>query len=135
MKDFTQRFEFIYLCYSRLVEETGSKPSESGLARFLGVPQPNVNRWKKYQFPDPVSLKLIHDKLGFAYDWLISGEGEMMDSKDERIAELEDEVAKLKQQAKDERIAELEDEVSRLKRQVAEASQARDGMGKAVGQE
>lgn len=38
--------------------------------------------------PGPESLKLIHDKLGFSYDWLIAGEGEMFDTKDAEIARL-----------------------------------------------
>ena len=125
-KNFSERFKRIYQKYAGMITEMGGKPSESGLARFLGVSQTATQRWKKYQVPDAESLKQIHDKLGFAYDWLISGKGEMMDTAAERLATLEAEVA------------ELRNEMAKIK---AEKKQPIDGRanveagGMAVGQE
>lgn len=39
-----------------------------------------MQRWEKGQVPAARDIKTIHDKLGFAYDWLIAGEGEMFDT-------------------------------------------------------
>ncbi|MDE6734744.1 MAG: hypothetical protein K2J64_04675 [Desulfovibrio sp.] len=39
-----------------------------------------MQKWEMGQVPTAKDLKAIHDRLGFAYDWLIAGEGEMFDS-------------------------------------------------------
>lgn len=93
--DFSGRFEIIYKKYCEQLIPMGSIPSETGLARYTGVSKTTVQRWRGGQVPGPESLKVIHDKLGFSYDWLISGEGEMFDSAEERIAELEAENRRL----------------------------------------
>lgn len=94
--NFSTRYKLIYRKYADIIEKMGGKPSESGLARFLGVSQTATQRWKNYQLPDPESMKSIHDKLGFSYDWLITGEGEPMDATQERINSLERELELLR---------------------------------------
>lgn len=79
-KNFSPRYLTVYRKYSEIVARTGARCSESGLARFLDVSQTTSQRWKNGQIPDPISLKMIHDKLGFSYDWLIAGEGEVFDA-------------------------------------------------------
>ena len=116
MSDFSQRFEIIYQKFAEFGIQNGFKPSKLAFSRYLGVTQGAMQKWERGTIPSAKVVKTIHDKLGFSFNWRISGEGEMMDTAAERLAA-------------------LEDEVSSLKRQVAEASQARDGMGKAVGQE
>lgn len=86
--NFSERYNIVFGKYAKLITEMGGKPSESGLARFLGVSQTTTQRWKNYQIPNGKGLKAIHDKLGFSYDWLIAGEGEMFDTRDAEIARL-----------------------------------------------
>lgn len=94
--NFSERFKIVFKKYAEMVEKMGSRPSESGLARFLEVSQTTLQRWKNYQLPDPESLKAIHDKLGFSYDWLITGEGEMFDQMSSLLAEKDAEIARLR---------------------------------------
>lgn len=75
-ENFSQRFEIVYKKYAERVEELGSKPSKLAFSRYVGVVQATMQRWEAGQVPGPKDLKTLHDKLGFSYDWLISGEGE-----------------------------------------------------------
>lgn len=96
MHSISQRLEIIYEAYRKFGEKNGFTASQSALARYLGVPQPTWARWLgKGQLPSPPALKTIHDKLGFSYDWLISGEGEMYDETAERMAEQSREIQRL----------------------------------------
>lgn len=95
-KNFSARFKIIYAKYCAIEIEANGRPSESALARFLEVSQTTVQRWKNSQIPSPESLKVIHDKLGFSYDWLISGEGEMFDETAAILAEKDAEIARLR---------------------------------------
>lgn len=96
MDDFKQRFEIIYKKYADWGIQNGFKPSKLAFSRFLGVFQATMQRWEKGKLPNPKEMKTIHDKLGFSYDWLITGEGEPMDDQQKRIEELEEEVKQLR---------------------------------------
>ena len=80
MENFSQRFEIIYKTFATWGAKNGFKPSKLAFSRFAGVSQATMQRWEKGQVPAARDIKTIHDKLGFAYDWLIAGEGEMFDS-------------------------------------------------------
>ncbi len=80
MENFSQRFEIIYKKYYAWGVENGFKPSKLAFSRFIGISQGCMQKWEKGQIPAGKDLKTIHDKLGFAYDWLIAGEGEMFDT-------------------------------------------------------
>lgn len=96
MEDFKQRFEIIYKKFADWGIQNGFKPSKLAFSRFIGVFQATMQRWEKGQLPSGKDLKTIHDKLGFSYDWLISGEGEMLDSAAKKLAEQEAEIARLR---------------------------------------
>lgn len=57
--------------------------------------------WEKGQMPTANDLRSIHDKLGFSYSWLITGQGDPFDdgaggdvvALKARVAELEAELA------------------------------------------
>ena len=80
MENFSQRFEIIYKTFATWGAKNGFKPSKLAFSRFIGISQGCMQNWEKGQIPAGKDLKTIHDKLGFAYDWLIAGEGEMFDS-------------------------------------------------------
>ena len=98
MPDFKQRFQIIYNRYATLGTENGFKPSRLAFSRFMGVSQGRMQQWEKGKLPGGEDLKTIHDKLGFAYDWLIAGEGEMFDTAAQRISDQEKEIARLNTQ-------------------------------------
>lgn len=80
MENFSKRFEIIYKKYYDWGLDNGFKPSKLAFSRFVGVSQATMQRWEKGQVPAARDVKTLHDKLGFAYDWLIAGEGEMFDA-------------------------------------------------------
>lgn len=81
MDDFSQRFGIIYEKFANWGVQNGFKPSKLAFSRFLGVSQGAIQNWEyKGSMPSAKDLKKIHDKLGFAYDWLIAGEGPMYDT-------------------------------------------------------
>lgn len=95
MEDFSQRFGIIYKKFAEWGEQNGFKPSKLAFARFIGVVQATMQRWEKGQIPSAKDIKTIHDKLGFAYDWLISGEGEMFDEAEKLLAEKDAKIERL----------------------------------------
>ena len=94
--DFSQRFEIVYKKFHDWGIANGFKPSKLAFSRFLGVTQGATQKWEKGTIPSAKVVKTIHDKLGFSYDWLISGEGEMFDSAAQKLAEQEAEIARLR---------------------------------------
>lgn len=127
MQNFIQQFELIYKKFADWAIQQGFKPNRTAFARHVGVSQGCMQKWEKGQRPTASHMKLIHDKLGFAYDWLITGEGEMFDCAAQMLAE------------KDAEIERLQDENRKLKERPAHGSgneeKAMPDIGKAAGQE
>lgn len=98
MDDFSQRLELIYKKYFDWGEANGFKPSKLAFSRFLGVTQGAMQKWEKGTIPSAKFIKIIHDKLGFSYDWLIAGEGEMFDASAQIIANQKNEISRLQTQ-------------------------------------
>lgn len=86
MKDFTHRFEIIYQKFASEAKNTGQQNSKLAFSRYMGVSQGRMQAWEKGQIPQPDDLTAIHDKLGFAYRWLITGEGELFDENSPALA-------------------------------------------------
>jgi phage repressor protein C with HTH and peptisase S24 domain len=77
-KNFTQQFEIIRNKF--IAGEGGKNSTLLAFAHFLGhTHDGKVNAWKKGQWPSADDITSIHDRLGFAYRWLLTGEGEMFD--------------------------------------------------------
>lgn len=101
MENFSQRFEIIYKKFFDMAKSNGLQASKLALSRFLGVSQGRMQNWEGGAIPQPNDLKAIHDKLGFSYSWLITGEGPQFDETaggdvaelKARVAELEGELA------------------------------------------
>lgn len=104
MENFSQRFNLIYEKFCSMAKPLGLPASKIAFARFVNSTQGKMQAWEKGQMPAAADIKTIHDKLGFAYDWLISGDGPMFDNGDNaatpdvdalkaRVATLENELA------------------------------------------
>lgn len=98
--NFSERFEIIYQKYCLQTAQLGTRPNETAFGRYMGVSKTTVQRWKGGQVPASRDIKTIHDKLEFAYDWLISGEGEMFDTTAQKLEELVEEIQRLKLEQK-----------------------------------
>jgi hypothetical protein len=80
-KNFLQQYGIIYKKYSERVADLGCAPSARAFSKFLRHPNPGkVNEWKRGQRPTRDDCLLLKEKLGFSLDWLLTGEGEMLDS-------------------------------------------------------
>lgn len=74
-----QLFDIIYKRYCELAVETGLRPSENEMARYLGVSAGQVRAWKGGQRPSADALEAMVRKLGLAPRWLLTSEGPVMD--------------------------------------------------------
>ena len=99
MKDFLQHFEIIYKKFVEQASAAGRQTSELAFARFLGANRGSMQAWKKGRIPNSRDLLAMHDKLGFAMRWLITGEGDPYgEDKGEGVAALQAEIASLKEE-------------------------------------
>ena len=98
MNSFEEQFKIIYQKFADWATSEGFKPNRTAFARHIGVSQGCMQKWEKGQRPTAPHIKLIHDKLGFSYDWLITGEGEPMNEQQKQIEALEQEVKQLRTQ-------------------------------------
>lgn len=73
-KNFSELFELIY---KKFIENYSGKIASLGaFATYLGhTHNGKVNAWKKGQWPSAEDIAVIHDKLGFDFRWLLTGEG------------------------------------------------------------
>lgn len=122
MADFSQRFEIIYKLFSDGVSSKGQSTSKRAMAKFMGIPQGRMQCWEKGQMPTANDLKLLREKFGLNYLWLIEGEGEPLEA-----APLE---AAPSTRPITDRLMELEKENFALKKQLADAeSELREERG------
>ncbi len=73
-RDFSQLFEIIR---NKFIQGQAGKPiTMKAFAQFLGHEHDGkINAWRKGQWPSAEDIAILHDKLGFNYRWLLTGEG------------------------------------------------------------
>lgn len=101
--------EIVYDFYCRQVRASGGKPTQTGFWEHLGATRGKFQKWSKGQWPSVEDLQAIHEKFGFSYSWLVTGEGEMFDTKDRELAAKDEELA-----AKARLVEEKDAEIARL---------------------
>lgn len=52
------------------------KATNKTFCGFLNISTGKLQKWSKGQWPSAEDLETIHDKLGFSYSWLVTGEGD-----------------------------------------------------------
>lgn len=75
MRNFSQQFVIIYDYFKSNAEESQKPSSKLDLARLLGVSQGQMQNWEKGQRPNALACLAIHKKLGFEFEWLVTGQG------------------------------------------------------------
>lgn len=111
MGDFSQQFEIIYEKFSCWAKSDNRPSSKLAFSRYLDVSQGRMQKWEAGQIPRPADLKTIHDKLGFSYSWLITGEGEpcaeeavaLPSNSSDEVVSLQRRIAELEAELKEER--------------------------------
>lgn len=127
MKDWSQPFEIIYKKFCNFMISMGAQKrdiTEVALKDFLGVSQGKLTAWKRGQWPSAEDLANISAKLGLSYRWLVTGEGDPegpdapatamatpAPAAPGRLAELEAENARLREQLAEEKAARKEAEL------------------------
>lgn len=80
---FKKNFDFIYNFFVQSTKAQEFGPSYSGFARFLGVSVGKIQAWREGgQWPKAPDIALLHKKMGFSYEWLVTGEGEPFEKVD-----------------------------------------------------
>jgi hypothetical protein len=83
--NFIQLYEIIYNKFISISAETKWIASNIGFSKFLGHSHNGkVQAWSKGQWPNAYDCWVIHQKLGFRLEWLLTGEGEMFHSEDQQ---------------------------------------------------
>lgn len=78
-RDFSQSYDIIYDNFIKSDVASSFPRSRTGLARFLGHGHDGkVRAWEKGQWPSAYDCWVIHKKMGFCLEWLLTGEGEML---------------------------------------------------------
>jgi len=75
MGDFSQQYVIIYDYFKSQAMEKQKPSSKLDLARLLGVSQGQMQNWEKGKYPNAAACLAIHKKLGFEFEWLITGQG------------------------------------------------------------
>ena len=99
MPDFSQRFVIVYKKFMELAASKGEPTSKLALSRFLNVSQGCMQNWERGKIPQPDDLIAMHEKLGFSFDWLLTGKGEPSEeNRDVDIAGLQAEIEALRRE-------------------------------------
>ena len=76
-KNFTKHYEFIYDIFLKKYALNNISPSLRGFCSFLGISLGKRQAWQERgQWPSAEDLETLHNKMGFSYRWLVTGEGE-----------------------------------------------------------
>lgn len=75
-KNWIQKHKIVYDYFCSVAVAKGAKPTVRGFCAFLGITTGKNQKWSQGQWPSAEDLETLHDKLGFAYSWLVTGEGD-----------------------------------------------------------
>lgn len=102
-------YELVFNHFCSVAESMGYKPTIRGFCDFLEISAGKRHKWSLGQWPSAEDLEKLHDRLGFSYRWLITGEGDPF----EEDGSLPEEGARV--HALEARLQELEQENAGLK--------------------
>lgn len=109
-------YEIVYEHFRSLADSKGFKANVRGFCDFLEISAGKRQKWSLGQWPSAEDLEKLHDRLGFSYRWLITGEGEPFE---EGRSRLEAGIAKKEEEARvqalEARLQELEQENAALR--------------------
>ena len=75
-KDWSYKFEMVYKTFCSVAASKDMKATNKTFCDFLNISTGKLQKWSKGQWPSAEDLETIHDKLGFSYSWLVTGEGD-----------------------------------------------------------
>lgn len=75
-KNWKQHFDFIYKHFISVASKKNVKPTNAGFCTLLSISSGKLQNWVKGQWPSAEDLAQLHNIFGFAYSWLVTGEGD-----------------------------------------------------------
>lgn len=66
----------VYKTFCSVAASKDMKATNKTFCGFLNISTGKLQKWSKGQWPSAEDLETIHDKLGFSYSWLVTGEGD-----------------------------------------------------------
>lgn len=127
-KVWLQQYKMVYNFFCSVALSKGFKPTLRGFCDCLGISMGKRQKWSQGQWPSAEDLETIHDKLGFSYRWLVTGEGDPFedggtlpgDAKETAVLSLSRAQARLEDLEKEKTALEAElRDANRLNRQLA----------------
>lgn len=70
------KYQLVYDYFCSVAGSKGFKPTVRGFCDFLEISPGKRQKWSQGQWPSAEDPETLHDKLGFSYRWLITGEGD-----------------------------------------------------------
>lgn len=92
-KVWTEKHKIVYEFFCTVAPSKGVKSTNQGFCDYLGITSGKLHKWTKGQWPSAEDLEAIHDKLGFSYRWLITGEDEPFEEAPQRAGFVDEELA------------------------------------------
>lgn len=122
-KSWHVKYELVYNYFCSVADLKGFKPSVRGFCDFLGISAGKRQKWSQGQWPSAEDLETLHDKLGFSYRWLITGEGDPFEEGG-TLPEADEEKRKADEQhrQRETRLQELEQKNAELEAELREAN-------------
>ena len=91
-------YEMVYERFRSLADSKGFKANVRGFCDFLEISAGKRQKWSLGQWPSAEDLEKLHDRLGFSYRWLITGEGGDLPEEGARVHALEARLQELEQE-------------------------------------
>ncbi len=115
VKNWSQKFVMIKELFCTKADELGYKKTDKDFQEYLGIGSGKMRNWRAGQWPSAEDLEVLHEKFGFAFSWLVTGEGDPFVETANAVA-VEKEVALLREQIIDlqKQLLEAQQEIIRL---------------------
>lgn len=75
-RNWSENYQLVYSYYCSKNQGKEIKLSQRSFCQFLGISLGKREKWQKGQWPSAEDLAKLHNKMGFSYRWLITGEGD-----------------------------------------------------------
>lgn len=85
-RNWSKQYEIIYNIFCKKNHSNDNKPTIRGFCDLLGISLGKRQKWEAGQWPNADDLLVLHKKMGFSYEWLVTGEGDLFDTPQQQTA-------------------------------------------------
>ncbi len=76
VKSWAQKYVMLKDLFIANAQRMGYKKTDTDLQRYLGIGDGKLRNWRDGQWPSAEDLEILHEKFGFSFSWLVTGEGD-----------------------------------------------------------